>query len=171
MKLLKTLAVVFTMGLVAACAAPRTTQTSDVTGGSRLSSKFVTADAVRMAETLTNQMLASPLLTSEKFRRKKPRLVLSNESMQFFNNTHRDDIRVRDIYDRIAGVIVRSGVARIVDESSNAFDFIIKPRLTSSFDREGREEIVTYTMFFKIFNTIGDLEEQLTVDTQIETRR
>jgi hypothetical protein len=124
-----------------------------------LQTKLTIADYVALSETVTNKMLASPVVT--KWGSKKPRLIASVP----MNNTDNEGIRMKDLHDRIQEILISSGVARIVDESATSFDYIIKSELTSTRQYgESGKELVYYTLQLKMFTLSGEVVGQWSDD-------
>lgn len=120
--------------------------------------KVTLADIIAFAENLTNKMLLSPVFANAK---NKPRVVLGNVQ----NNTHDENLRIMDIYDRVQEVLFNSGVVRIMDSSSTSFDYIINPEIISivSRDADGNKRM-DYSMKIRMYDVKGELMGQWSDD-------
>lgn len=83
-------------------------------------------DLMSLADKLTNDMLMSD--TVLEWGNERPKLVIGH----LINETDDDNIPEEMIYDRIRGLILQSGVARIVSENSNNFKYILHGVLNST---------------------------------------
>lgn len=117
------------------------------------------ADYLALSETVTNKMLSANLVQT--WGSERPRLIVGT----LLNNTDDEDIRMKDVHDRIQEVIFNSGLVRVVDESATNFDYIIKSEMTSTrqYGDEG-EELVYYTLQLKMFKIDGELMGQWSDD-------
>jgi len=131
----------------------------DANTGAHLQTKLTMADYLRLTETVTNKMLATPFVQSWGSRR--PKLIVGN----LMNNTDDESIRMRDLHDRIQEVIFNSGLARIVDSSATSFKYIIKSELTSTRQYgSNNQELVIFTLQLKMFKLDGELVLQQSDD-------
>ncbi|MGI9493872.1 MAG: hypothetical protein ACR2QF_15860 [Geminicoccaceae bacterium] len=126
---------------------------------SRLSTSLTGADFKRFAEGMTNKILVSQ---AEGWSANKPRLVVGDIE----NNTDDENIRVIDIYDGIQEKLLESQTVRVLDRSATDFDYVIKPAITNTRqrDKETRQELVFYTMKMKLFKLDGELVGQWSDD-------
>lgn len=124
----------------------------------KLNTNIDLSDIIAFAENLTNKMLASPIFAKAK---KPPRLVLGN----IRQNTHDENLRVSDIYDRVQEVLLNSGQVRVLDVSATSFDYIVNPEISSIVSRagDGRKK-VDYTMVMKLYTLSGELKGQWSDD-------
>ena len=124
-----------------------------------LTAGLTTADYMAFAEKVTNSMLTSKFVQG--WSDKRPRLILG----VVVNNTDNENIRVKDIYDRIQETLFNSGLARVVDPSATAFDYIVKPELSSirQYGQDG-EELAFFTLQLKMFKLDGELVGQWSDD-------
>ena len=131
----------------------------DPMSGAHLQTSLTMADYLRLAETVTNKMLATPFVQS--WGSKRPKLIVGD----LVNNTDDESIRMRDIHDRIQEVIFNSGLVRVVDTSATSFDYIIKSEMTST-RQYGRnnQEMVIFTLQLKMFKLDGELVLQQSDD-------
>lgn len=125
----------------------------------RLTTGLTMADYTAFAEKVTNKMLGSRLV--QKWGTKKPRLILGN----VVNNSDNENIRVSDIYDRIQETILGSGLVRIVDPTATAFEYIVKPGLSSTrqYGKDGKEQAF-FRLQMKMFKLDGELVGQWSDD-------
>ncbi len=116
-----------------------------------LTTELTMADYTAFAEVVTNKMLSDPLIAEWDER---PKLVLS----RLRNNTDDENIRMADIYDRITEVVLSSRVARLMDQSSVDFDYVVKSELSSTrqYGKKG-QELVFYKLEFKMFTIDGEM--------------
>jgi hypothetical protein len=138
----------------------------DAKSRSHLQTKLTMADYVALTETVTNKMMVSPLVQS--WGTSAPKLIAATP----LNNTDNEGIRMKDLHDRIQEMILGSGVARVVDESATAFDYIIKSELTSTrqYGEDGKE-LVYYTLQLKMFTLMGELVGQWSDDLALARDR
>ena len=131
----------------------------DPMSGAHIQASLTMGDYLRLAETVTNKMLATPFVQS--WGSKRPKLIVGD----LVNNTDDESIRMRDIHDRIQEVIFNSGLARVVDTSATSFDYIIKSEMTST-RQYGRnnQELVIFTLQLKMFKLDGELVLQQSDD-------
>ena len=117
------------------------------------------ADYVAFAEVVTNKMLASPLV--QEWGNRKPKLIVGN----LVNNTDNENIRMKDVHDRIQETIFNSGLVRVVDSSATSFDYIVKTELTNTrqYGRDG-QELAYFTLQLKMFKLDGELVGQWSDD-------
>lgn len=134
-------------------------QVIDESERAHLTAGLTTADYIAFAEEVTNKMLSSRQV--EEWSAKQPRVILGIVR----NNTDNENIRVKDIYDRIQETMFNSGLMRIVDASATDFDYIIKPELTSTrqYGSNG-EELAYFTLQLKMFKLDGELVGQWSDD-------
>ncbi len=124
-----------------------------------LQAQLTMADYVALAETVTNKMLVSRLV--QKWGKRKPRVIAAVP----VNNTDNENIRMRDLHDRIQEVLFGAGVMRVVDKSATEFDYVIKSALTSTRQYgKGGKELVYYTLQLKMFTLMGELKGQWSDD-------
>ena len=163
-----TVAVVCLLGVfaLAGCVAPMAGSQGNVSivdsaERNKLNTNIDLSDRIAFAENLTNKMLASPIFMSAK---KQPRLVLGNIAQ----NTHDENLRVQDIYDRIQEVLLNSGQVRVLDPSATSFDYIVNPEITSIVSRagDGRKK-VDYSMKLKLYDLRGELKGQWSDDLSL----
>lgn len=131
----------------------------DAKSRGHLQAKLTMADYVALAETVTNKMLASRLV--QKWGNKRPKIIASIPR----NNTDDENIRMKDLHDRIQEVLLNSGILRVVDKSATSFDYIIKSELTSTrqYGKDGKQ-LVHYTLQLKMFTLMGELVGQWSDD-------
>lgn len=124
-----------------------------------LTAGLTTADYMAFAEKVTNSMLISKFVQT--WGAKRPRLILGG----VVNNTDNENIRVKDIYDRIQETLLNSGLARIVDPTATAFEYIVKPELSSTrqYGTDGKE-LAFFTLQLKMFKLDGELVGQWSDD-------
>lgn len=148
-----------TSGLGSTFGATGPVKTLDASERARLQTGLTQADYRAFSEKVTMKMLSSDMAVS--WVDKKPKLILGD----VVNNTDNENIRVADIYDRIQGTILNSGLVRIVDRSANSFDYVVKPELTSTrqYDNKG-SELAFFTLKLKLFKLDGELVGQWSDD-------
>ena len=131
----------------------------DSSARGRLTAGLTTADYMAFAEKVTNSMLTSKFVQG--WSDKRPRLILG----VVVNNTDNENIRVKDIYNRIQETLFNSGLARVVDPSATAFDYVVKPELSSirQYGQSG-EELAFFTLQLKMFKLDGELVGQWSDD-------
>lgn len=163
-KKLISLCVVSSAIWLAGCQTTNVGQQSDVAmidakSRGHLQAQLTMADYVALAETVTNKMLVSPLV--QKWGKRRPKVIAAIPR----NNTDNENIRMRDLHDRIQEVLFNSGVMRVVDKSATDFDYVIKSELTSTrqYGRNGKE-LVYYTLQLKMFTIMGELVGQWSDD-------
>jgi len=124
-----------------------------------LQTQLTMSDYLALAEKVTNEMLASR--TVQKWEDRRPRLILGHVR----NNTDNENIRVKDIYDRIQETVLNSGLVRVVDRSATKFDYIVRTELTSTrqYGKDGRE-LAFFTLQLKLFKLDGELVGQWSDD-------
>lgn len=124
----------------------------------KLDTNIDLSDIIAFAENLTNKMLTSPIFANAK---KPPRLVVG----YIRQNTHDENLRAGDIYDRIQEVLLNSGQVRVLDTSATSFDYIVNPEISSIVSRaaDGRKK-VDYTMVMKLYTLSGELKGQWSDD-------
>ena len=131
----------------------------DPSARGHLTAGLTTADYMAFAEKVTNSMLISKFVQG--WGTKRPRLILG----VVVNNTDNENIRVKDIYDRIQETILGSGLVRIVDPTATAFEYIIKPELSSTRQYgKGGKELAFFTLQLKMFKLDGELVGQWSDD-------
>ncbi len=112
------------------------------------------ADYSALAEKVTDKMFRSKLAQSWSKKKKKPRLVLG----KLRNNTDDENIRMQDIYDRITEIILGSGAVRLLDQSDNSFDYVVRSELSSTRQYgENDQELAYYKLEFKLFKLDGEM--------------
>ena len=131
----------------------------DETERPHLTAGLTTADYSAFAEKVTNDMLVSKFVQS--WGDKRPRLILGD----VINNTDNENIRVKDIYDRIQETLLNSGLVRVVDRSATDFDYIVNPELSSTrqYGQSG-EELVYFTLQLRMSKLDGELVGQWSDD-------
>ena len=157
------------VALVGACA-PNTHRTSSVTivdsaDRAKLDTDYGLSDIIAMSESLTNKMLQNKVFANAK---KPPRIVIG----KITNNTHDENLRVVDLHDRLQEVLLNSGQVRVLDTSSNAFDYIMHTEITSATHRssDGQKK-VDYTVKIKLFTISGEIVGQWSDDTSFAKSR
>lgn len=133
--------------------------TVDSGTASHLTTNLTGADFKRFAEEMTNKILLSK---AEEWSGNKPRLVVGDIE----NNTDDENIRVLEIYDGIQEKLFESQTVRVLDKSATDFDYVIKPAITNTRqrDKDSRQELVFYTMKMKLFKLDGELVGQWSDD-------
>jgi len=136
--------------------------TVDSGTASHLTTNLTGADFKRFAEEMTGKILLSK---AEEWSAKKPRLVVGDIE----NNTDDENIRVLEIYDGIQEKLFESETVRVLDQSATDFDFVIKPAITNTRqrDKDSRQELVFYTMKMKLFKLDGELVGQWSDDVAL----
>lgn len=124
-----------------------------------LTAGLTTADYAAFAEKVTNSMLTSKFVQG--WSDKRPRLILG----VVVNNTDNENIRVKDIYDRIQETLFNSGLTRVVDPTATDFEYIVKPELSSTrqYGSDGKE-LAFFTLQLKMFKLDGELVGQWSDD-------
>ena len=131
----------------------------DPSARGHLTAGLTTADYIAFAEKVTNSMLTSKFVQG--WGTKRPRLILG----VVVNNTDNENIRVKDIYDRIQDTLLNSGLVRVVDPTATAFEYIIKPELSSTRQYgKGGKELAFFTLQLKVFKLDGELVGQWSDD-------
>ncbi len=131
----------------------------DAKSRGHLQAQLTMADYVALAETVTNKMLVSRLV--QKWGKRRPRVIAAVP----VNNTDNENIRMRDLHDRIQEVLFGADVMRVVDKSATEFDYVIKSSLTSTRQYgKGGKELVYYTLQLKMFTLMGELKGQWSDD-------
>jgi len=129
--------------------------------GSRahLQTELTMGDYIAFAEKVTNKMLTSPMVQG--WGTRKPKLIVGD----LVNNTDNEDIRMKDVHDRIQETIFNSGLVRVVDSSATSFDYVIKSELTST-RQSGKDgqELAYFTLQLKMFKLDGELAGQWSDD-------
>ncbi len=97
----------------------------DTSERSHLDNTLNMTDLMALAEKLTEKMLVSNAVAE--WGEKRPRLIVAD----LINETDDDNIPEEMIYDRIKGIILESGVARIMNKNSKA-DYILRGVLSST---------------------------------------
>jgi penicillin-binding protein activator len=116
-------------------------------------------DYKAFAEEVTNKMLASSLV--QEWGATKPRIIVGD----LVNNTDDENIRMKDMHDRIQETIFNSGLVRVVDKSATSFDYIIKSELTSTRQYgDSGEQLAWFTLQLKMFKIDGELVGQWSDD-------
>ncbi|ACL02529.1 hypothetical protein Dalk_0824 [Desulfatibacillum aliphaticivorans] len=103
----------------------------DVSERPHLDTQLNMTDLMALAEKLTNEMLMSDVVAG--WGSKRPRLVIS----PLKNNSVMDNIPEEQVYDRIKGILLEAGVARIVHQSSNNYDYVLYGVLDSTQEYGG----------------------------------
>jgi hypothetical protein len=151
------LAVVFVLVANVLCAAE--IDLVDPKTRDHLQTELHMGDYLALSETVTNKMLASGLVQG--WGGTRPKLIVG----VLVNNTDNESIRMTDLHDRIAEVILGSGLVRLMDVSATAFDYVIKSELTSTRQYgEKNQEIVFFTLQLKMFTLEGELVGQWSDD-------
>ena len=124
-----------------------------------LDTELTMSDYLAFAERVTNRMLVSPLVRS--WGENRPRLIVGDLD----NNTDNENIRMRDLHDRIQETIFNSGLVRVLDKSATEFEYIVKTELTSTrqYGKDG-EELAIFTLQMKMFKLDGELVGQWSDD-------
>ena len=124
--------------------------TVDADTASRVRTSLTSADYKRLAETVTNKMLAGP--RASEWAVAQPKFIVG----QTANNTDDENLRINDVYDGIQERLLNSGLVRIVGDSSTEFDYIVRPEMTSTqqTDPDGNQ-LKFYTLRLKLY-TLGD---------------
>jgi PBP1b-binding outer membrane lipoprotein LpoB len=127
----------------------------DSSDRSHLQAELTMSDYTELAETVTNKMLSSRVVSS--WGNKTPRLILA----QLLNNTDNENIRMADIYDRITETLLNSGVVRLVDKSATSFEYVVRSELSSNrqYGRDG-QELVGYKLELKMLTIDGEMKGQ-----------
>ena len=133
--------------------------TVDSGTNSRLSTSLTGADFKRFAEGMTDKILVA---RAAEWSGNQPRLVVGDID----NNTDDENIRAVDIYDGIQEKLLESQTVRVLDRSATDFDYVIRPEITSTRQRdvESGQELVFYTMKMKLFKLDGELVGQWSDD-------
>lgn len=109
-------------------------------------------DFAAFAEQVTNKMLLSPVV--QNWGEKRPRLVVG----RLLNNTDNENIRVRDIQDKIQEILLSSGLVRVLDQSATSFDYIIKSEISSTRQHgDSSTQLAHFTLQLKLFSLEGEL--------------
>ena len=146
-----TLALLLGGAVAPVCAYQDKTQYIDNTTRLNPGMKVTLADIIAFAENMTNKMLRSPVFAEAK---NKPRVILGNVA----NNTHDENLRIMDIYDRIQEVLFNSGVVRVLDPSATSFDYIINPEIISITSRDAdNNKRIDYSMKIRMYDVKGEL--------------
>lgn len=126
--------------------------TIDDTTASRVRTSLTSADYRRLAETVTNKMLAGP--RAEEWANLQPKFIVG----QTANNTDDENLRINDVYDGIQERLLNSGLVRIVGDSSTEFDYIVRPEMTSTqqTDTDGNQ-LKFYTLRLKLYTLSDEL--------------
>lgn len=131
----------------------------DAKGRGHLQAQLTMADYVALAEKVTNKMLVSKLVQG--WGKWKPKVIAATP----VNNTDNENIRMRDLHDRIQETLFNSGVMRVVDKSATSFNYVIKSELTSTRQYgKGGKELVHFTLQLKMFTLMGELKGQWSDD-------
>lgn len=110
-------------------------------------------DLMSLADKLTNDMLMSDAVVE--WGDHRPKLVFS----QLINETDDDNIPEEMIYDRIRGLVLESGVARIVSQESSNFKYILHGVLSSTQEHNDDGSSMRQ---FRVTLNLSDIEgEQL----------
>jgi len=108
----------------------------DSTERMHLNAKLNMTDLMATAEKLTNDMLMSDVVSE--WNNERPRLYVK----AIKNNTDIDNIPEEQIYDRIKGLILESGVAKIFQKESNNIEYILSGVLDSTTERSNDGSLV-----------------------------
>ena len=131
----------------------------DAKGRGHLQAQLTMADYAALAEKVTNKMLVSKLVQG--WGKRKPKVIAATP----VNNTDNENIRMRDLHDRIQETLFNSGVMRVVDKSATSFNYVIKSELTSTRQYgKGGKELVHFTLQLKMFTLMGELKGQWSDD-------
>lgn len=124
--------------------------TIDEATASRVRTSLTSADYKRLAETVTNKMLAAP--HAQAWAVERPVFIVGVTA----NNTDDENIRIGDVYDGIQERLLNSGLVRVAGESATNFDYVIRPEMTSTqqTDADGNQ-LKFYTLRIKLY-TLGD---------------
>ncbi|MGI9438046.1 MAG: hypothetical protein ACR2Q4_24990 [Geminicoccaceae bacterium] len=135
--------------------------TIDAGTASHLDARLTGADFKRFAEGITDKMLTSR--QAQSWMDKQPRLVVGD----IVNNTDNENLRVADIYDGIQERLLEAELVRILDKSSTDFDYVVKPEVTSTRQRDGdtNQQLAFYTLKLKLFSLDGELVGQWSDET------
>ncbi|MBL3598297.1 MAG: hypothetical protein JMN25_00335 [gamma proteobacterium endosymbiont of Lamellibrachia anaximandri] len=109
-------------------------------------------DLMAFAENVTNKMLTDRKLKG--WHKKKPKLVVG----KILNNTDDPNLNVADMTDRIVEVIFNAEMAKIVDQSAEEFNYILRSEISSNrqYGEKGKQ-LVEYRMTMKIFTVDGEM--------------
>lgn len=134
--------------------------TVDASTASRLDTRLTSADFKRFAEGITDKMLTSRQALS--WAEKQPKLVVGDIA----NNTDDENLRVADIYDGIQERLFNAELVRVMDKSSTDFDYVVKPEVTSTNQRDAStaQELAFYTLKLKLYSLDGELIGQWSDD-------
>lgn len=121
----------------------------DTNERSHLDNTLNMTDLMALAEELTDKMLLSDVVAD--WGDNRPRLVVAD----LVNETDDADIPEEMIYDRIKGVILESGVARIVHNSSNKIDYILNGVLSSTQNRSSSGD---HSRQFRVTLTLSSID-------------
>lgn len=109
-------------------------------------------DLMAAADKLTNKLLMDNLVND--WVDKKPRLIIG----RIVNRTDIDNnFPEEELYDRIAEIILSSGMARIVGKSSDEFEYILTGRLNSTTETSGDQMLRQYRITLWVHNAEDEL--------------
>lgn len=106
-------------------------------------------DLMALAEKLTDEMLMSDAVAE--WGDKRPRLVVA----RIKNKTDDENIPEEMIYDKIKGIILDSGAARIVSKNSNKIDYILHGVLSNTGEKNYKKDHIRQ---FRVSLVLSDLE-------------
>lgn len=131
----------------------------------KLDTKISLSDIIAFAENMTNKMLQSPIFAKAK---RPPRIIVT----AIRNNTHDENLRVKDVHDRIMEVMLNSGKVRVLDESALNFNYVMQSELTDIVTRSSDgQKLVDYTMKIKLYDLNGELKGQWSDDLSLFKNR
>ncbi|MFT4928070.1 MAG: hypothetical protein ACI8WB_004185 [Phenylobacterium sp.] len=163
-KNIKCFAVLVAVTLLSACTSTGQSRVRMVDSSERnhLDIKLNMTDFMAAADKLTNKMLNDGLV--ETWYENKPKLILG----KIGNRTDVDiNLLEEEIYDRIVDVILQSGAARIVGASSDAFDYILTGKVSSTTAEDAqkvqRQYRITLRVHTKDDELIGSWHEPISL--------
>lgn len=131
----------------------------------KLDTKITLSDIIVFAENMTNKMLQSSVFVNAK---RPPRIIVT----AIRNNTHDENLRVKDVHDRIMEVMFNSGKVRVLDESALNFNYVMQSELTDIVTRSSDgQKLVDYTMKIKLYDLYGELKGQWSDDLSLFKNR
>lgn len=131
----------------------------------KLDTKISLSDIIAFAENMTNKMLQSPTFAKAK---RPPRIIVT----AIRNNTHDENLRVKDVHDRIMEVMLNSGKVRVLDESALNFNYVMQTELTDIVTRSSDgQKLVDYTLKIKLYDLYGELKGQWSDDLSLFKNR
>lgn len=152
-KKIKLAMVLVVVTLLPACASNSRGNVSMSEQGSRehLEAKLNMTDVFSVADKLTNKMLSTPLIDS--WRIKPPKLAMG----RMINCTDEyNNFQENDIFDRVKGLVLTSGVAKVVDKKHNDYDYILMGKVSSTVAYGNGREQRQYAITLEILNPRGD---------------